>query len=123
MTTILYVYPESFNQLRKQLSEDHEDLWVKVSWDMANNPMDFILTMNEELDCVCVPEMGVEAVCTRYLQALKLRVGKPANKSLELLVAERTGRMGLEAIFGNSDDDGEREELHKWKVTKGQLPS
>lgn len=113
--TTLYLYPEAFNQLRKKLSTEHEDLWAKVGYNMANNHMQFILDMNAELDCICLPEMTMQEVCDKYLVALRRRQGKPATKSFELIAAEQQGRLGTASLFGTADDDAEREEKHNWK--------
>lgn len=121
MTIVIYTYPESFNQLRKVLSTEHEDLWARVGYNMANNQLEFIKDMNAELDCICLPEQGIDAVCSKYLRELRFRKGRLATKSLELLHAERTGLVGTAAIFGTADDDAEREEVHNWKRGKGLL--
>lgn len=113
-------YPASFIQLRKELSTAHEDLWAKVGYFMAFDQMEFILKMNEELNCVCLPEQGIDVVCKKYLTALRSRKGRAATKSFELLAAERNGLISTN-IFGTADEAGEREVLHNWKVKKEKL--
>lgn len=112
---VIEMYPEAFNHLRKVLHNEHEDLWAKVGYNMAHNQMQFILDMNAELDCICIPEMGIQEVCDKYLVALRRRKGKPATKSFELVAAEQQGRVGTASIFGTADDDAEREERHNWQ--------
>ena len=119
MGMIIEMLPESFNQLRKVLVEEHQDLWAKVGWNMAYNPGIFMVLMNDELDCVCVPEQGIEAICSTYLERLKLRKGRPATKSLELIVAEREGKFGTAAIFGNEDDYEAAADKQAWERKKG----
>jgi hypothetical protein len=119
MSTVIEMLPESFNQLRKVLATEHEDLWAKVGWNMAYDPSAFIMLMNDELDCVCDSRQGIEAVCTIYLDRLKLRKGRPATKSLELIVAEREGKFGTAAIFGNDDDYGAAADKQAWERKKG----
>lgn len=113
----LEFFPESFNQLRKVLVTEHEDLWAKVGYHMAYDHLKFITAMNAELDCICLPEQSISEVCDKYLEALKHRKGKPAVKSFEVTAYEERGGN----IFGSAEDDLAREEHHNWKLKKGLL--
>lgn len=108
------LYPESFNQLRKKLSEEHEDLWARVGYYMAFDQLEFIMLMNKELDCICIPEQGIDVVCDKYLSALRTRKGKAATKSLELIQKEASNF----SLFGTADDDLAREDLARWQSKK-----
>ena len=117
---IIELFPESYNQLRKVLSTEHEDLWVKVGYNMAHNHMQFMADMDAELDTFTIPEMTINEVCEKYLVALRSRIGKPATKSLALLHAEATGRVigSTQHIFGTPEEDAFREARAVWKARK-----
>jgi hypothetical protein len=118
----LVMMPESYYQLVKVLHQEHEDLWAKVSWYLANNEQQFVYTMNAELNVFCLLEEGIDACCQRYLKALKYRVGTKAIPSAEVLQYAAQGGE-RRPIFGTPEEDAMREELHNWKVKKGILPS
>ena len=111
------LYPESFNQLRKVLERDHEDLWAKVGYYMAFDQAEFIELMNAELLCFVLPEDGIDANCQKFLKELATRKGKPATKSLELIHKEATNFK----MFGTEDDDLARADMHKHLTRKGEL--
>ena len=111
----LIIYPESFYQLCKLLEREHEDLWSKVGYFLAHDQATFIEMMNKELDCSCATWQEIDVVCLKYIAALKFRKGRPATKSVELIDAERTGKFGVEAIFGNEEDYNAGSELAIWK--------
>jgi hypothetical protein len=118
---VMEIFPESFNQLRKQLYENHRDLWAKVGYNMLHNQLQFLTDMNAELDVFTLPEMGINEVCEKYLAALaKRQSGRPARKSLELLNAEATGRVigSTQHIFGTPDDDEERADKQAFEARK-----
>jgi len=115
MPATVHLYPEAYNQLVIKLSREHRDLWRKVGWYMAYDQAEFIAIMNKELDCLCLPEQSITEVCDKYLRLLGKRIGKQAAKSTELLAAEKSGKFGAEAIFGNKEDFLERKEFQDWQ--------
>lgn len=118
----LVMMPESYVQLVRTLHQEHEDLWAKVSWYLANNEQLFVYTMNEELNVFCLLEEGIDACCTKYLKALRNRMGTKAVPSAEVLEYAAQGGERRN-IFGTKEDDAMREELHAWKLKKGVIPS
>lgn len=79
----IYMFPESYNQLRKELVEHWPHTWAQVSWAMAYKAEDFVATMNEALDMKLQFDTGkVEAICLEYLNALrKLRGVSPFGRA------------------------------------------
>lgn len=72
----IYLFPESYNQLRKELYENWPTLWKLVGWPMAFAANVFVETMNEALDLrVILDSDRVDAICTEYLQALRKKRG------------------------------------------------
>lgn len=67
------MFPPAFNQLRNVLYEEHADLWEIVSGMMIHNHEYFIHSMNETLATICIPELGMQLCCERWLKALERR--------------------------------------------------
>lgn len=67
------MFPPAFNKLRETLYEEHHDIWLVVGGMMIHNHDMFISSMNDILDAICVPEMGIEACCERWLKLLEHR--------------------------------------------------
>ena len=67
------MFPPAFNELRKQLYNNHVDIWEVVSGMMIYNHEYFIESMNNILDCVCDHRMGMQVCCERWLKALETR--------------------------------------------------
>lgn len=68
----IYMFPESYNQLRRELSENWPNLWAAVSYNMAFAAEDFVSTMNEALDMrIQFDGNRVDATCTVYLNELR----------------------------------------------------
>lgn len=75
MALILEMYPNSFNQLRKMLHDNFPDLFLRVGWAMANDHLLFIRLMNAATDTLCLPELGIDECCQRWLAALDKKRG------------------------------------------------
>lgn len=72
----LYLFPESYNELRKELVTYWPTLWKHVGWPMAYAANIFVEEMNKALDLeVVLDSARVDAICTEYLQALRKRRG------------------------------------------------
>ncbi len=74
---IFVAFPDSFNELRARLSNDHQDLWEKVSFVMVNKQELFIEIMNHELqEFLVMPYDGLQDIdtcCKGWLRALERR--------------------------------------------------
>jgi len=67
----IYMMPESFNELRKEISTHWPNLWAQVGWPMAFAANIFVEQMNAALDMTLVLDSEkVDAICTEYLEAL-----------------------------------------------------
>lgn len=78
----VYYFPESYNQLRKELCENWPTLWALVSWPMVFAAQVFIENMNEALDMNEVLDSErVDAVCSAYLAELQRRRFAAAHPS------------------------------------------
>lgn len=72
----IYMFPESYNALRRELVTYWPTLWKLVGWPMAFAANVFIETMNDALDLrVVLDSNKVDAICSEYLQALQKRRG------------------------------------------------
>lgn len=67
------MFPPAFNQLRKVLYEEHQDLWQVCSGMMVHNHEYLLYTLNGALDTICTPELGIQLCCERWLKALERR--------------------------------------------------
>jgi hypothetical protein len=81
----VYLFPEAFNELRKELEGNFPTLWKYVGGDMANNAQRFIHKMDDALDLVTQFDSGnVDGICKRYLDKLRsLRGLKPLHNPSE----------------------------------------
>lgn len=72
---VISQFPESFNELRKQLATNHQDVWAKVSYCMVHDQAMFVELMNEQLGFwLLLPytaDMGIDACCKGWLRALE----------------------------------------------------
>lgn len=64
------MYPESYNKLRKLLHEQFPELFAYVGWSMAHDHLMFLRLMNEYTGILCLPELGIEECCNKYMEAL-----------------------------------------------------
>lgn len=72
----IYMFPESYNELRRELVAHWPELWKLVGWPMAYAAGLFIERMNDALDLyVQMDSHRVDAICTEYLQALRKKRG------------------------------------------------
>lgn len=68
----IYMFPESYNALRREIYENWPTLWALVSWRMANKAEEFIEHMNEATDLNIVFDTEkVEWICDQYLTKLR----------------------------------------------------
>ena len=74
MRNVSGMFPPAFNELRKQLFENHWDLGFQCLGMMIYNHDILFETLNSELDCICHPDMGMQLCCERWLKALERRV-------------------------------------------------
>lgn len=72
----IFLFPESYNRLRKELRDHWPELWKKVQWYMAFDADQFIEKMNAELDLrIWSQKPTIADICTRYLDELIKRRG------------------------------------------------
>ncbi len=72
----VYMFPESYNALRRELEENFPNLWVATQWAMAFNAQLFIQQMDEALDTVTQFDSGnVGGICKKFLDELRKKRG------------------------------------------------
>jgi hypothetical protein len=72
----IFMFPESYNQLRKELVENWPNLWALVAWRMANRAEEFVEIMNDALDVAVVFDTeAVDFICSTYLSLLRKKRG------------------------------------------------
>jgi hypothetical protein len=80
----IYMFPESFNALRKELFEHWPTLFMQVNpetgtslaHDMVNNAVQFVGTMNGALDLtVQMDSDNIDAICRTFLDELRVKRG------------------------------------------------
>jgi hypothetical protein len=72
----IYMFPEEFNALRRELSEHHPKLWRLVAWHMGNNGPHFVHIMNAVLDMnVQFDTDKVGPICKMFLNRLRKHRG------------------------------------------------
>jgi len=72
----IFMFPESYNALRKELHDNWPNLWALVGWRMAHRAEEFVEYMNDALDLAVVFDTeAVDFICTTYLNALKKKRG------------------------------------------------
>jgi len=78
----IYLFPESYNALRRELNDYWPTLWIAVSWAMAHQAEDFVSIMNDALDLkIQFDGNKVDATCKIYLDALRKKRGLPPLNS------------------------------------------
>lgn len=72
----IYMFPESYNALRKELCEEWPEIWPFVGWYMANNAQMFVNLMNEGTGLKLQFDSDkVESICKTYLNFLRNKRG------------------------------------------------
>jgi hypothetical protein len=72
----VYLFPESFNALRIELSENWPNLWYQVGYVMAFDSITFIECMDAALDTKTTFDSDkVSAICHKYLNLLRNKRG------------------------------------------------
>ena len=72
----IYMFPESYNALRKELYENHPTLWQVVGYYMGHNGNLFVHAMNVVLDMnVQFDTDKVDAICKQFLDRLRQHRG------------------------------------------------
>lgn len=72
----IYMFPESYNQLRKELVENWPTLWLGVGWYMAFKAEDFVSIMNDALEMrIQFDTEKVGWICEQFLTALRKKRG------------------------------------------------
>lgn len=72
----IYLFPESFNALRRELMTYWPHIWQAVGWYMGNNAQEFVHKMNDALDMnIRFDTQKVDAICTAYLNELRSQRG------------------------------------------------
>lgn len=77
----IYLFPESYNQLRIYLMEAFPQLWKLVGGPMAWDAVAFIELMDAACDCKTTFDSAkIDAICARYLDLLRKKRGlSPLN--------------------------------------------
>lgn len=77
----IYMFPESYNALRKELMDHWPEIWPHVAWHMAHNGPDFVSIMNAGLEMnVQFDSNKVDATCIAFLNKLREKRGiSPLN--------------------------------------------
>lgn len=79
ITEKIYLFPESYNALRRELHEHWPTLWQLVGWTMAHQAEAFVEIMNDALDLkLQLDGNKVGATCHTYLNALRKKRGLSA---------------------------------------------
>ena len=72
----VYLFPESFNALRRELVENYPTLFDQVGYMMAFDSVSFIETMDAALDTKTTFDSAkVDAICKKYLNLLRNKRG------------------------------------------------
>lgn len=72
----IYMFPESYNALRRELYEEWPEIWPLVGWYMANNAQMFVNLMNEGTGLKLQFDTSkVESICLTYLNFLRNKRG------------------------------------------------
>jgi hypothetical protein len=72
----IYMFPPSYNALRKELHEHWPEIWPLVAYHMAHNGPMFVQLMNEGTGLkVQFDSNKVEAICLRYLNFMRNKRG------------------------------------------------
>lgn len=72
VSEIAYLFPESYNALRRELHGNWPNLWAAVSYNMAFNAGQFVHDMNDALGMrIQYDTQKVDATCTAFLNELR----------------------------------------------------
>lgn len=72
----IFMFPESYNQLRAEISRNWPSLWALVAWRMAYKAEEFVEYMNDALEMRLVFDTEkVSWICEQYLKELHKRRG------------------------------------------------
>lgn len=72
----VYMFPESYNELRRELSSYWPTLWQLVQWRMAYRAEEFVEYMNEALDVAVIFDTEkVDFICKTYINLLRSKRG------------------------------------------------
>jgi hypothetical protein len=72
----IYMFPESFNALRKEMYENWPNLFREVGHCMAFNAIEFVEAMDAALDTRTTFDSDkVDAICQKYLDLLRNKRG------------------------------------------------
>lgn len=98
----IYMFPESYNQLRKELHDYWPNLWAGVSWPMAFAANMFVERMNEALDMTIQFDSGkVDFICESFLVKLQDLRKKQIGLAELQLISEKSR---LRAELGDAVD-------------------
>jgi hypothetical protein len=76
ITDKIFMFPESYNALRRELVYNFPTLWEVVGWNMAFKAEDFVAQMNDALDLkVQLDGNKIDATCKIFLDALRKKRG------------------------------------------------
>jgi len=91
----VYLFPEAFNALRKELHENWPQLWSLVGYPMAFDAPTFIELMDAALDTKTTFDTHkVQATCEKYLDLLRMKRGlKPLHATAAWSGIESAGRI------------------------------
>jgi hypothetical protein len=72
ITDKIYLFPESYNALRREISDHWPSLWMLVGWTMAHQAEDFVAVMNDALGMkIQFDGNKVDVTCATYLNELR----------------------------------------------------
>lgn len=72
----VYMFPESYNALRRELDTYYPNLFASVGWPMANDAPTFIEMMDAALDTRTTFDTAkVDSICKKYLNLLRAKRG------------------------------------------------
>ena len=82
---VVYLMPDSYNALRKELCENWHNLWQYVQYDMAFDGPSFVSKLDNALDFVTQFDTdNVDGMCKKFLDGLrKLRGVSPLHMKSE----------------------------------------
>lgn len=77
VSTHVYLQPESYNQLVKELEQNWPHLWESpIQYYIWANAPQFVATMNEALDlCIRFDSANVDGICKHILDELRVKRG------------------------------------------------
>ena len=76
MRNVSGMFPEEFNELRRQLFNEHADLWEICGGMLIYNHDMLFEFLNKELQTSAIPGMGIAGACEIWLVALNGRIKK-----------------------------------------------